>query len=176
MRQVRRINRIEVSHSSILWAHGRRVSLWQTGGWSWPGPCCSLRHRWWNDLHTGGGILLEDRRLQFPPVRIINLSPAVIRRLVLLSEGDAPVQKQPQTGLHRMGAGIAIGNPPLLQFSSENSSQGGFSPASHRACDFHRTRRSINANYLLHVCEETSFSLKPCIFFFAFTSNSLISA
>ena len=54
---------------------------------------------------------------------------------------------------------IAIGNPPLLLSSCENSSQSGFSPASHRACDFHRTRRSINADYLLRVCEGTSFSL-----------------
>ena len=46
---------------------------------------------------------------------------------------------------------IAIGNPPLLPFSQENSSQSGFSPASHRACDFHRTRRSINADILLRV-------------------------
>ena len=63
-----------------------------------------------------------------------------------------------------LGAGtslvvIAIGNPPLLLSSCENSSQSGFSPASHRACDFHRTRRSINADYLLRVCEGTSFSL-----------------
>ena len=53
---------------------------------------------------------------------------------------------------------IAIGNPPLLS-QLDWDSQGGFSPASHRACDFHRTRRSINANYLLRVCEITSLSL-----------------
>ena len=44
------------------------------------------------------------------------------------------------------GGNIAIGSPPLLPSSCENSSQSGFSPASHRACDFHRTRRSINAD------------------------------
>ena len=54
---------------------------------------------------------------------------------------------------------IAIGNPPLLPLSYESGSQSGFSPASHRACDFHRTRRSINADFLLRVCEVTSFSL-----------------
>jgi len=53
---------------------------------------------------------------------------------------------------------IAIGNPPLLS-QLDWDSQGGLSPASHRACDFHRTRRSINANYLLRVCEITSLSL-----------------
>ena len=53
---------------------------------------------------------------------------------------------------------IAIGNPPLLS-QLDWDCQGGFSPASHRACDFHRTRRSINANYLLRVCEITSLSL-----------------
>ena len=41
---------------------------------------------------------------------------------------------------------IAIGSPPLLRFPKGNSSQSGFSPASHRACDFHRTRRSINTD------------------------------
>ena len=52
-------------------------------------------------------------------------------------------------GNRRVSVGIcaiAIGNPPLLPSSCENSSQSGFSPASHRACDFHRTRRSINAD------------------------------
>jgi len=44
---------------------------------------------------------------------------------------------------------IAIGNPPLLLLMRIiriiiRSSQSGFSPASHRACDFHRTRRSID--------------------------------
>ena len=58
-----------------------------------------------------------------------------------------------------IGVRIAIGSPPLLLSSWEDSSQSGFSPASHRACDFHRTRRSINADYLLRVCEGTSFSL-----------------
>lgn len=59
---------------------------------------------------------------------------------------------------------IAIGNPPLLSRCSRDS-QGGFSPASHRACDFHRTRRTINADYLLRVCEVTSLFLKPLIVF-----------
>ena len=43
------------------------------------------------------------------------------------------------------GVVIAIGNPPLL-LKMMFSSQSGFPPASHRACDFHRTRRSINAD------------------------------
>lgn len=50
-----------------------------------------------------------------------------------------------------------------------------FSPASHRACDFHRTRRTISADYLLRVCEVTSLFLKPLIFFCASLSNSPIS-
>ena len=50
---------------------------------------------------------------------------------------------------------IAIGNPPLLSRRSRDS-QGGFSPASHRACDFRRTRRTINTDYLLRVCEVKS--------------------
>lgn len=39
---------------------------------------------------------------------------------------------------------IAIGNPTLLPAPGRAGSQAGFSPASHRACDFHRTRRSTN--------------------------------
>ena len=69
---------------------------------------------------------------------------------------------------------IAIGNPPLLSRCYRDS-QGGFSPASHRACDFHRTRRTISADYLLRVCEVTSLFLKPLIFFCASLSNSPIS-
>ena len=90
MGQIRRINRIEVSHSSVSRAHGRRISLCRTGGWSWSGSWRSLGCGRGNDLHTGRGIFLEDRRLQFPPVRIINLALAMIWRLVLLPEGDAP--------------------------------------------------------------------------------------
>ncbi len=95
MGQIRRINRIEVSHSSVSRAHGRRISLCRTGGWSWSGSWRSLGCGRGNDLHTGRGIFLEDRRLQFSPVCIINLALAMIWRLVLLPEGDAPVQKQP---------------------------------------------------------------------------------
>lgn len=43
----------------------------------------------------------------------------MIWRLVLLPEGDAPIQKQPQTGLHGMGAGFHDHELPLgngLQF------------------------------------------------------------
>ena len=92
--QVREINRIEISHSITSRTKGRRIIFRPVQRRSWPGKTlCSRRRLWRVRLRILLRIFLQNRLLQLFPVRIVDLPPAMVRRLVRFSEGDPPVQE-----------------------------------------------------------------------------------
>ena len=59
-----------------------------------------------------------DRLLQFLPSGVVHLPLAMLRHLVWVPKGDAPVQEQPQPGFHGMRAGFHHHKITLLGWTS----------------------------------------------------------